>query len=64
MAKSWREKHDEHKYPPQVERLDKPYAGLLRGATIVIATPKDMSDYFRSVPRGRTRSMEQLRAAQ
>jgi hypothetical protein len=63
MAKSWREKHDNHPHPAHIETLDKPYAGFPRGATMLIATPKEMTAYFRSVPRGKTRTMEQLRAA-
>lgn len=62
MPKTWREKHDGHKHPPQVERLDKPYAGLPRSATIVIATPKDITAYMRKIPRGKSRDMDQLRA--
>lgn len=63
MPKSWREKHDGHKHPPQIERLDKPFAGLPRGATIAIATPRDMTAYMRKIPRGKTRSMIQLRGS-
>lgn len=62
MAKSWREKHDAHPHPVRIETLDKPFGRLPPGATIVIATPKDMTAYFRSVPRGRTRAMDELRA--
>jgi len=63
MARTWREKHDNHKRSAQIETLSKPFAGLPRGARIVIATPKEMSAYFRSVPRGKTRTMAQLRDA-
>lgn len=61
MAKTWREKHDGHRTEPQIERLPKAWAGLPAGATIVIASPQEMSAYFRSVPRGKTRTIEQLR---
>ncbi len=63
MARSWADKHDNHRDPARLERVEKPYAGIARGTTIVIATPKEMSDYFRSVPKGETRSMDELRAA-
>ena len=63
MAKSFREKHDGHKYPPKVETLDKPWAGLQKGQTIGIATPKHMSAYFQKIPRGETRTIEDLRAS-
>lgn len=62
MAKSWLEKHDAHPHPAHVERLTRPFGGLPEGATIVIATPKDISSYFRATPRGRTRTMDHLRA--
>jgi hypothetical protein len=62
MAKTWREKHDGHKHPVQIETLDKPFAGKPPGATMVIATPKDMTAFFKSVPRGKSRSMDDLRA--
>ncbi|HNJ46805.1 MAG: hypothetical protein H6916_05620 [Novosphingobium sp.] len=62
MARSWQDKHDNHRHPTKVEVLEKPYAGLLPGQTIAIATPAQISAYFRSVPRGETRSMAQLRA--
>ena len=62
MAKSWREKHDHHAQPAHVEVLDKPFAGLPPGATIAIATPREISAYLRSIPRGKSRTMDQLRA--
>ncbi len=63
MARTWKDKHDHHKHPAHVERLNRAYAGLPDGASIVIATPKEMSAYFRKVPRGKTRSMDDLRGA-
>lgn len=61
MPKSWRDKHDGHKHPVQIETLEKPFAGFPPGATMVIATPKDMTAYFKSVPRGKTRDVAGLR---
>lgn len=63
MPRSFIDKHDNHKHPPQVEKVGKPFAGLKRGQTFVIATPKDITAYFKRVPRGKTRTMEALRAA-
>jgi hypothetical protein len=63
MARTFIDKHDNHKHPVQVEKLDKPFAGLERGQTIVIATPKDFTAAFKRVPAGKTRPMEALRAA-
>ncbi len=61
MAKTWRQKHDGHKQEAQIERLPRRYAGLSAGSTIVIASPQEISAYFRSVPKGRTRTINQLR---
>ena len=63
MAKTWREKHDGHKREAQIERLPRRYAGLPAGATIVIASPQEVSSYFRRVPKGKTRTIDQLRQA-
>lgn len=63
MARSFIDKHDNHKHPAQVEKLTKAYAGLKRGQTIVIATPREVSAFFQGVPAGGTRSMEALRAS-
>lgn len=63
MPRSFIDKHDNHKHPAHVEKLDKAMWGLKRGQTIAIATPKEISAFFKRVPRGRTRSMDDLRAA-
>ncbi|MBY0564317.1 MAG: hypothetical protein K2P58_09035 [Hyphomonadaceae bacterium] len=63
MARSFIDKHDHHKHPVQVERLDKAFAGLQPGQTIVIATPKDFSAAFKRVPAGKLRSIEAVRAS-
>ena len=62
-ARSFIEKHDHHKHPAHVEKLDKAVWGLKRGQTIAIATPKEVSAFFKRVPAGKTRSMDDLRAA-
>lgn len=62
MAKSWTEKHDNHAHPAHVEILDKPFAGLPVGASIVVATPKEVTAYLRRIPKGQTRSVEALRS--
>lgn len=61
MAKTWREKHDSHKHPIAIQTLDRPFAGHPVGAKMLIATPKDMTAYFKSVPRGKLRDMDALR---
>lgn len=61
MAKTWREKHDGHKQPIDIRALEKPFAGHPVGAKMLIATPKDMTAYFKSVPRGTLRDMDALR---
>lgn len=63
MPRSFIEKHDQHKHPAHVEKLPKAWGALPKGATIAIATPKDMSAFFKRVPAGKTRSVEDLRAS-
>ncbi|MBL9065698.1 MAG: hypothetical protein JNN10_05345 [Sphingopyxis sp.] len=63
MPRSFIDKHDNHKHPAQVETLAKPMWGLKRGQTIAIATPKDVSAFFKRVRAGKTRTMDDLRAS-
>ncbi|MEZ5995259.1 MAG: hypothetical protein R3C25_05855 [Hyphomonadaceae bacterium] len=63
MARSFIDKHDNHKLPAHVEKLNKAMWGLKRGQTIAIATPKEISAFFKRVPAGKTRTMDDLRAA-
>jgi len=51
--KSWREKHDRHAHPAKVTTLDKSFGGFEPGATLVIATPVEVSDFFRGVRKAR-----------
>jgi hypothetical protein len=62
MARTWKDKHDNHRYPAKIEVVEKPFAGLLPGQRMVIATPAEVTAYFRSVPKGQVRDMQQLRA--
>lgn len=61
MARTWTQKHNEHRHPASVQVLDKPYAGRPAGTTMLVATPRDITAYLRSIPRGEARTMEQLR---
>ena len=60
--KTWREKHDGHKKPAFVTRIEKKFCGYPPGTHLVVATPTEVSDFFSSVPEGETCSVEQLRA--
>ena len=62
MARSWQDKHDNHRHPAKIEIVEKPFAGLVPGQTMVIATPAEITAYFRSVRWGTTRNMQDLRA--
>jgi len=60
MAKSWQEKFDNGR-APHVTVLDAPYAGVKAGGTLFIASPALIDRAVRTVRRGRTRTVEQLR---
>ncbi len=60
--RSWREKHDNHAKPAFVTKIDKTFCGYPPGTRLVVATPGEVSEYFRRVPRGQIRTVDQLRA--
>jgi hypothetical protein len=59
-AKSWKQKLDGGK-PAHVEVLTKPFGGAPEGAKMLIATPRMVDEYMRSVPEGELRSVAQMR---
>jgi hypothetical protein len=60
MAKSWKQKLAGGK-PAHVEVLTKPFGGAPEGAKMLIATPRLVDEYMRSVPPGESRSVAQMR---
>lgn len=52
-TKSWAQKmRDELR--PEVKTLDKPYAGQPAGAKMLISTPREIEEYIRHIPEGRS----------
>ena len=51
MAKSWQEKFDSGG-DPQVKIVDKKFADMPIGTTMLNATPKVIDDYVREIPEG------------
>ena len=46
---------------PKTVTLQTDFAGIRAGALMYIASPRVIADYIASIPRGRTRSIEQMR---
>lgn len=61
MGKTWKQKLEGVR-PAHVETLDKPFGGAAPGAKMLIATPRDVDDYMRAVPKGEARTIAQMRA--
>jgi hypothetical protein len=60
VAKTWKQKLDGGK-PSHVEVLTKPFGGAPEGAKMLVATPRLVDEYIRSIPPGQTRSVAQMR---
>jgi hypothetical protein len=61
--KTWREKLADDKDLPKVVRLDSAGAKRWGGATLAIATPREIDALMRTVPKGRVTTINELRAA-
>jgi hypothetical protein len=60
MGKSWKQKLDGGQ-PAHVEVLNKQFGGAPEGAKMLIATPRLVDEYMRSVPSGERRTVAQMR---
>ena len=58
--KSWQEKMN-FGAKPKVVRLEKNYAGSAAGTKMLVATPEIVRDYIRAIPRGKTRTVREMR---
>ncbi len=56
MAKAWKAKLDGGR-PAHVEVLSKPFGGAPEGAKMLVATPRLVDVYMRSVPKGERRTI-------
>lgn len=59
--KTWKEKLATTSDGPKVERLDKKFADIPEGATMLVATPAIVDAYIRHIPRGMHTSLLQMR---
>lgn len=46
---------------PKLVRLEKKYCGAPVGAKMLVATPEIVRDYIVAIPKGKTRTMSQMR---
>ncbi|OSZ79386.1 hypothetical protein CAP35_14335 [Chitinophagaceae bacterium IBVUCB1] len=58
--KTWAEKMNPDA-EPEVKRVDKDFADIPAGATMLIATPAIVDDYVRHIPKGTHTSLQQMR---
>lgn len=59
--KTWAEKM-KPKADWKVERIDKKFADIPEGASMLIATPMIVDEYVRNIPEGRATDIKQMRA--
>ena len=60
MAKTAKEHLDSDKQP-KVVVLDSDFAGVKKGQTLYVATPRIVDNYIRKIPFGETRTIERMR---
>ena len=60
MPKSWSEKFNNGK-SHEVKVIDKDFADIPAGSTMLIATPKIISDYVRQIPQGYEADVKKIR---
>ena len=60
MPKSWSEKFDNGK-SHEVKVIDKDFADIPAGSTMLIATPKIVADYVRQIPEGYEADVKKIR---
>jgi hypothetical protein len=60
-AKSWQDKAKAAK-PAHCVVLEKPFAGVVAGANLLIPSPAIIAEYMQSVPAGEKQDIRQLRA--
>ena len=47
---------------PKLVRLEKQFMGAPAGAKMLVATPEIVRDYIKAIPKGQTRSVQEMRA--
>lgn len=59
--KTWSEKYLTTS-KPQVKRIDKKFADIPEGASMLIATPKIVDEYISMIPKGKTADIKTMRS--
>lgn len=59
-TKSWAEKYNT-RTKPEIKKIDKAFADIPEGATMLIATPQIIEDYIKSIPQGKTVDIKTIR---
>jgi hypothetical protein len=59
--KSWTDKVNDLSKVHQVKKLDKDFADMPAGATMLIATPKIINDYVAQIPKGSSTNLSTMR---
>lgn len=60
MAKSWQEKFNSDK-PFQLKQIEKDFADIPAGASMLIATPQIIADYLTQIPKGYSTDVKKIR---
>lgn len=60
MHKTWREKYDT-KMKPEVKRADHDYVDIVAGEKLLIPTPAEIEEELRTIPRGSSMTVFELR---
>jgi hypothetical protein len=60
MPKTWEEKFNNTK-PHQVKYIDKDFADIPAGSTMLIATPKIIADHLSQIPEGYSTDVKKIR---
>lgn len=60
MAKSWQEKYEDDR-PKQIKVLDRDFADMKKGETMLISTPRDIADYINHLPADKNIDLATMR---
>lgn len=60
-GKSWTDKVLLDDKQPQVKRIDKKFADIPAGCSMLIATPRIIDNYLRTIPKGKAMTLQTMR---
>ena len=60
MAKTWEQKYQGHP-KPEIKALEKKFADIQAGESMVITSPQIVEDYMRSIPKGVEKTVADFR---